>query len=256
MGQSHRSTPQHRDVLVDSTPVFFRGHQPSARVATVGINPSVREFFARGGEELTGTRRRFETLSSLRVDSMGDATDAMMEQIQQRCLEYFEVNPYMKWFIPIEAMIHAITGASYFDGSACHLDLVQWATKPLWGQLDRHVREELLSADRAFVAAQLGSGSLDVIYLNGRTVCDAVSGFVPLSSRAARFRGEGTQRHFFRGVHGRALVVGCSSNIQEERLRTADRQDFLAWIVDECRRDLEALRSGSTGARSEPASSP
>ena len=243
VGQGFRFTPEHLSVLPGSTPVLFRGHQPTAHVATVGINPSVREFFTRGGEELDRNSRRFETLSSLGIRSMADATENEMARIQQRCLEYFEVNPYMEWFTPIEGMIHAITGASYFDGSACHLDLVQWATTPLWGRLETTVRRELLSTGRALVEAQLQNRLLDVIYLNGKTVCDAISGVVPLSSRTARFRGEGSQRRFFRGVHGGALVVGCSSNIQEERLRTADRQDFMAWIVDECQRDLAILRS-------------
>ncbi len=241
---------RHPAILPGSTPVLLRGRQPEARVTTVGINPSIREFLTRGGEELTGGLRRFETLSSLGIASMADATDSMFERIHQRCLEYFQVNPYMEWFSPMEELVRVLAGASYFDGSACHLDLVPWATKPLWGGLDAPSRARLLAAGRPVVAGQLTNVALDVIYLNGRTVCDAVGGFIPLTSRTARFRGEGAQRSFFSGRHHRAFVVGCSSNLQEERLRTADREDFMTWVIDECQRDLHVLRSQSPGAES------
>ena len=224
-----------------STPVNFRGPLPTARVASIGINPSVREFLSRDGRELTGTQRRFESLSSLGITSMAHAPAPILDRIRRRCLEYFSADPYMEWFGPMEDVIHALTGASYFDGSACHMDLVQWATRPLWGQLDHTSRRRLLAEGRPILAEQLDNDALEIIYLNGRTVCDAVGEFVPLTSRIARFRDTGARRTFFCGVHRQARVVGCSSNIQEERLRTADREPFMAWIIDECRRDLAEL---------------
>ncbi len=231
--------------LTNSTPVASRGHQLTARVVSVGINPSIREFYSRNGSELDGDERRFETLRSLGVTSLGDLTHALDARIQQRCRSYFENNPYMSWFAPMELLIRGITGASFFDGSAYHLDLVHWATDPLWGRLSRETRRELLLRDRPAVLDQLDNPSLEIIYLNGKTVCDEVSGFVALSSRSAQFRGQGSQRRFYRGHHGDAMVIGCSSNIQEERLKTADRDHFMQWIMAECGNDLQALQHGS-----------
>src|SRR4051812_46832848 len=51
--------------VVGSLPVLFFGDLFSARVATVGLNPSDQEFLDRSGEELEGTSRRFESLRSL-----------------------------------------------------------------------------------------------------------------------------------------------------------------------------------------------
>lgn len=231
--------------LALSTPVLFRGHQPTARVASVGINPSIREFYSRSGSELTGDKRRFETTSSLEVESMSDVTETMEARMRQRCLSYFRCNPYMDWFAPMEQLIRGITGCSFFDGSAYHLDLVHWATDPLWGRLGKEVQRDLLLRDRPAVVEQLGSPSLEIIYLNGKTVCDEVGNFVALSSRPARFLGQGPQRRFHRGRHGKAMVIGSSSNIQEERLKTADRAGFIKWIMSESRSDLEALASFS-----------
>lgn len=230
-------------ILGNSTPVVFRGHQGSARVVSVGINPSVREFRSRSGGELDGHSRRFETLSSLGVTSMNAVTEDMDDRIHRRCLDYFQRNPYLEWFAPMEHLIHGITGASFFDGSAYHLDLVHWPTDPLWGQLGKEVRQELLNQDRTEVMNQLRSPALEVIYLNGKTVCDEVGGFLRLTSRPAKFRERGSTRRFHCGRHGNAMVVGCSSNIQEERVKSDDRADFMDWIVAECRKDLKALRA-------------
>lgn len=213
-------------------------------MASVGINPSIREFLSRGGEELVGERRRFETLTSLGITSMAEATAPMLERIRQRSLHYFEANPYTEWFTPMESIVRAIGGASYFDGTACHLDLVPWATRPLWGQLEKDARAQLLAAARPLVVQQLSNDALDIVYLNGRTVCEEVGSFIPLTSRVVQFRGRGPRRRFFRGSHHQSLVVGCSSNLQEERLRTADREDFMAWVIAECRRDLRELQTG------------
>ncbi len=229
--------------LANSTPVVFRGQQPTARVVTVGINPSIREFYSRNGSELDGDQRRFETLTSLGAGSMSDVTKAMDARIRRRCLDYFEDNPYLDWFAPMELLVQKITGASLFDGSAYHLDLVHWATDPLWGRLGSPTRRELLLRDRPAVVEQLENPSLEIIYLNGKTVCEEVSGFVALSSRPAQFHGQGSQRRFYSGRHGNAKVIGCSSNIQEERLKTADRAGFMHWITAECRSDLTVLRS-------------
>lgn len=230
------------NILVGSTPVTLRGHQGRARVVSVGINPSIREFYSRNGVELDGDKRRFETLLSLGVQSTAEVTEAMDARIRQRCLDYFESNPYMDWFAPMEHLIRGITGASFFDGSAYHLDLVHRATDPSWGRLDKEVRQEHLTHDRPAVVEQLDSKSLDVIYLNGKTVCEEVGGFIRLSRRTVRFREQGSRRWFYRGWHGEAMVVGCFSNIQEERLKTAERADFMEWIVAQCRSDLDALR--------------
>ncbi|MGO1385047.1 MAG: hypothetical protein ACTHWA_11110 [Arachnia sp.] len=209
----------------------------------MGINPSIREFYTRSGRELDGDARRFETLASLGVASLSDLDDGMASRIRERCLAYFERNPYMEWFAPMEHLLAGLTGASFFDGTAYHFDLVHKATDPLWGRLTTASRQALLRRDHPSVLNQLGNPSLEIVYLNGKTVCEEVSRFIPLNNRFAQFRGQGPRRSFHSGRHGDAMVIGCSSNIQEERLKTVDRDDFMAWIVTECRRDLEALHN-------------
>jgi hypothetical protein len=59
---------------------------------------------------------------------------------------------------------------SYLDGSACHLDLVQWATKPAQGELPALVWERLVEQDREFLQWQLGNSNVTVVLLNGASV--------------------------------------------------------------------------------------
>ena len=57
------------NVIPWSSPVISFGDLSRARVATLGLNPSNREFVDDAGIELDGPSRRFPTLRSLKLDS-------------------------------------------------------------------------------------------------------------------------------------------------------------------------------------------
>lgn len=230
-------------VVPDSTPVPFFGNQPTARVATVGINPSSREFATDQGVELDGPRRRFETRASLGVAPDEELSDDHVAAIYQRCLSYFEDTSvaYWHWFEKLEQIIQPLTEASFLDGTACHLDLVQWATKPVWnGITDRQVRAALAERDFEFLLGQLSAPHLEIAYLNGSQVHKVLSTLIPLETRKETFR-PGVTRSFYRGRYAGTAIVGCSSFIQNEHIRREEKQDFFAWVVSECRKDLDDL---------------
>jgi len=56
---------------------------------------------------------------------------------------------------------------SFLNGTACHLDLVQWATKPAQGELRADVWQRLVDKDRKFLAWQLGQTRASTILVNG-----------------------------------------------------------------------------------------
>jgi hypothetical protein len=127
-----------------STPVLSFGNASHAAVATLGLNPSRQEFLDRNGRELGDTARRFETLASLGAPTLDSAPEAMVHRVVNACNGYFEGNPYRGWFDQLEAVLQSVR-ASYYDGTACHLDLVQWATDPVWSKLPSAVRNRLLA---------------------------------------------------------------------------------------------------------------
>lgn len=117
-----------------ATPVIAFGDPRTARVATIGINPSAREF-VENGRLLAGSARRLATLPSLGAERLDELTDAQAEEVLQECASYFSRNPYRQWFDQLDGLIGVACDASYYAGSACHLDLVPWATDPVWGRV-------------------------------------------------------------------------------------------------------------------------
>lgn len=161
-------------VVPDSTPVVAFGDVRSATVATLGLNPSRNEFQDRQGNLLSGARQRLETLSSLGISSLVDASDDKVAQVFQSCNSYFANQPYWTWFGQLEPMLNAIN-TSYKTGTACHLDLVQWATNPVWARIPSQVvREQLIRADTIFLQQQLQSERIQVLLLNGKSVIQAL----------------------------------------------------------------------------------
>ena len=159
------------DVLPWGSPVLAFGDLATARVATVGVNPSDREFVDRSGQELKGRRRRFHTLHSLGIESWAEADARHMRMILDTYRSYFFRNPYDSWFRRLDFVI-AGTGASYYDpaGLACHLDLVPYATERKWSELGAHQRTLLLELSRDVLGNLLRNSPVDVLVLNGNSV--------------------------------------------------------------------------------------
>jgi hypothetical protein len=160
--------PANCKIIERTTPIISFGDVAHARVATLGLNPSRREFYEHGSE-LDGPKRRFETLDSLGVPSLVDASGEHLERVIGRCYSYFHGYPYRDWFDQLEAVLRPI-GVSYYDQSACHLDLSQWATDPTWGRLSSNVQATLMAEDAPFLRRQLEHEHIELLLINGNGV--------------------------------------------------------------------------------------
>jgi hypothetical protein len=164
-----RAPPPVDFVVRGSTPVIAFGNARRARVATLGLNPSRVEFLAKNGQLLTGGNRRLENYESLGSADLSSAPSDIISKIADGCDQYFCKRPYKRWFNQLLPMLEVFK-SSYYDGSACHLDLVQWATDPVWGKLDRPSQDELISDDIEFLRSQLQSEKLETLLINGASV--------------------------------------------------------------------------------------
>ena len=162
--------PADSHVVPCSTPVVAFGNARTATVATLGLNPSSLEFLDRNGLELVGSARRLATHQSLGVSDLANAPAYVIEQVLHDCDSYFQRKPY-HWFDDLEQVLQGCK-ASYYDGSACHLDLVQWATKPTWGNLSKELKDNLIDADAGFLRQQLTNESVKLLMANGKSVID------------------------------------------------------------------------------------
>jgi hypothetical protein len=165
-----RSAPKDCNVVQNSTPVVSFGDFRKARVATLGINPSDREFLDTHGRLLVSDEQRLPTTISIGTATTSNLSDEQVQEMLDGCSNYFHRNPYMAWFGHLEKVLQPGLGASYRDGSACHLDLVQWATKPKWSSLDKQTQNVLLEDGTEHLRNQLLNEKISLVVVNGASV--------------------------------------------------------------------------------------
>jgi len=213
-------------------PVLSFGDLSTSRVATMGLNPSNREFVDECGNELEGGARRFHTLNSLGISSWADADARHLRLILQSCSEYFLGNPYDTWFKKLDRVVQG-TDASFYDPSrtACHLDLIPYATSRKWTELTVAQRSALLEMAADTLGLLLRDSPVRVLILNGQTVVDEFQEIAGISLDKQLMSDWTLPRSFGRDVSGYAysgwvntlsgiplmhdvLVLGYNHNLQ------------------------------------------
>jgi len=193
-------------IVTGSTPVVSFGNAQKATIATLGLNPSRLEFQC--------DNRRLATHESLGTSDLANAPIETIGQVLEDCNRYFERNPY-RWFDSFMPILKAC-GKSFYNGTACHLDLVQWATNPVWSKLPNEAKKQLLADDAAFLAEQLQNENLQLLLVNGRRVFrelrqslmrDVVE-LPPISGLGH------VDTRLFAGKIGRVQVFAWSTNLQ------------------------------------------
>jgi hypothetical protein len=167
-----------------ASPVVSFGNPFASKVATLGLNPSNLEFVDSVGKQLLEPNNRFESLSSLRATSWSDVAELGAQRILQSCEDYFFRNPYDHWFKRLDRIL-VETGASYYSRigeSACHLDLVPFATANKWSALTRDQRARLIELGVPSLARTLSASDVRVLVLNGSTVVREFGRLMPPGS--------------------------------------------------------------------------
>jgi len=171
----------HSGVISWGCPVPVFGNLGKSSVATLGINPSNLEFVDEDGNELSGQFRRFHTLQSLVLPSWGCVDATHLRVILESFDEYFNRNPYDRWFKRLDEVLSG-AGVSFYDKQsdvlpifasnklACHLDLVPYATKGKWTELTPHQREILLRFGGNCLGQLLRDSAVEYVICNGRSV--------------------------------------------------------------------------------------
>jgi len=172
--RASKSMPSDLNVVAGSTPVVSFGNPANAKVATLGINPSSSEFsYGKDQPLLSKEEKRLVDLDVLKIKDARSLTLAESERVIEGCNDYFKSEKHYEWFQKLEEIVLSPAGYTYYgdNASACHLDLVQWATDPVWSRIaSAAVREKLLRDDKEFLRFQLTNYRFDFVYLNGGTV--------------------------------------------------------------------------------------
>jgi hypothetical protein len=230
-----RPMPTGLSVLPNSLPVVSFGDPNLATVATLSLNPSWIEFQSKSGAWLRGVDRRLASLISLGADDPKELDDQQVAQAVAESNAYFRGgNWYKAWFHWLESLVAGSGAGSYLDGSACHLDLVQWATKPAQGKLPSAVWSRLVDDDHDFLRWQLAASNVSVVLMNGAATVTWVENAGLLSGIEfddvgyARKYGVGTLR-MSRGVAEGVLFLGWNKPLAGA-ISSDGRTQLATWV--------------------------
>lgn len=242
-------------VIPWASPIPVFGDVTRAELATVGLNPSNREFVNPLGDELEGAARRFHTLTSLRLSNWSEADSRHISLMLESCILYFSRNPYDTWFRRLDDVV-AQTSFSLYNTGACHLDLIPYATSEKWTDLSTQQRSTLLVATADALALLLADSRIRVLVLNGKTV---VRNFEEMTGSKLheremprwclpRKQGQPVSGFSYRGVIESlagiwfaepVLVLGYNHNIQSSYGVTTKVINAISrWVADEVRQHL------------------
>lgn len=241
---------QELSVIPWAAPVLSFGSPSRSKIATLGLNPSNREFVDTAGNELDGCNRRFHTLKSLGLRRWPDAKVEHLKQIQESCDNYFERNPYDGWFKALNQLILGVNSSYYgMFSDACHLDLVPYATSCKWVELTTSQRNCLLKSGGDALGLLLRESSIEALVLNGQSVIENLQAVSQCVFKREAVPDWTLPRHSSQGVKGYAYtgkicqisgiglgreisILGYSHNIQSSfgvttKVKTAIQQ----WIT-------------------------
>lgn len=191
-------------------------------MASLGFNPSRLEFLAQDGTELSGEKRRLESLTSVGEPDLRRASTDSVYRVVAACDNYFLRRPYRRWFDPLENILSSL-GVSYYDRSACHLDLVQWATDPVWAKLSPN-RKQLLETDIPFLRRQLLEANLKLLLLNGSGIARAYKAFFRVDLNESKVPNTRITLYDWRDARG-LRILGWSINLQSSwGVKTTEKQ--------------------------------
>lgn len=233
-----------------ASPVMMFGSLLKSRVATLGLNPSNLEFEAAGGNPLRTPLNRFETLSTLRLKSWKRAKKDDLDRIWDACECYFDRRPYDGWFKPLDKVISGLD-VSYYDNtsSACHLDLVPFATATKWSGLDARSRTQLMAIGMPTLVQLIRVSDVRVLVLNGASVVRAFEYLIGKPLNKSEMPGWSLRRGDEYSVKGYSylshissisglklgrnlLVLGYNHNIQSSfGVSAAVVQEIRKWVA-------------------------
>jgi hypothetical protein len=193
------------DVIGWGCPIPAFGDLATSQVATVGLNPSNREFVGDLGDELEGTSRRFHTLNSLGIGSWSEADAGHLSLILESCRGYFLGNPYDRWFRRLDQVVSGANASFYSTScSACHLDLIPYATVRKWTDLTAQQRSSLLAVAADTLGLLLRDSPVRILILNGRSVVEQLQDLCGISLERQQMPSWSLPRQ------GKADVVGIA----------------------------------------------
>ena len=224
-------------VIPLTTPVVSFGNFTTARIATLGINPSSKEFLA-GKKLRSSQKKRLVDFESLGKKNESNLTSEEANEVWRGCKEYFSgKNAYWSWFKHFDEILTRID-SGYRSGLSAHLDLSPWATSPIWNKMTASQKSALVNQDPGFLTWQLKESPIRTIIFNGTSVrkaLESTKGFHLQVDRTFEYtaggKGQASKFYFGDGPTGE-LILGWTLNIPSLRVNPAERKNVMKQIGD------------------------
>jgi phage-related protein len=231
------SPPSGVGVIPFTTPVVSFGDFTTSRIATIGINPSSKEFLA-GKKLRSNQKKRLADFETLGKKGESNFTPEEAKQIWTGCKNYFSgKNAYWSWFKHFDEILTRID-SGYRSGLSAHLDLSPWATSPIWNKMTPSEQNALINHDKDFLTWQLKESPIRTIIFNGNTVrkaLDASMGFHLKVDRTFEYtagqKNQVSKFYYGDGPTGE-LVLGWTLNIPSLRMNPEERKNVMKQISD------------------------
>jgi hypothetical protein len=231
-----------RDILTKAVPIPYFGNYKKAKICTIGINPSNKEFYS--GHPCSGLTasdsKRIEKILFYYIHYFDDVTKG--DEIGKQYQKYFGSSQKIQsnWFNKFGDLFdelhknHAKPQYSYkalktnrlvYESNCVHIDLAQWATNKKWRNLSALVQAEHLLDNASTFRKLLKCGTLlrvapfEVIFLDGITAVlefYRMSG-VQLDTRHTTYtttKGAAVGLDIYHGKYRNAKVVGWNRPLQ------------------------------------------
>lgn len=248
-------------VITWGSPVLSFGNPHTSKIATLGLNPSNKEFLDNNGNELDGEKRRFHTLRSLGLSEWSHANTNHLNMIVETFQNYFNRNPYDGWFRRLDYLISGTAISYYFPSSeACHLDLIPYATSDKWINITSEHRTYLLELVGDTLGALLNESSIQILILNGQSVIENIEKISEVNFKKIKMSDwtlprkdkEGVAGYSYTGIinnlgdvelERKIYVLGYNHNIQSSFGVTNDVQNSIRnWITKKVKEILYEAR--------------
>lgn len=209
-------------IIKDYTPILYFGELLNSKIATIGLNPSDKEYYDSEGKPYN----RFLNKQDFQINLWNEISNDEIIKIKTSFDYYFKHNPYKNWFNRLDDLLVDESYSYYFPfNNLVHFDIIPVATKNKWGRLSSLDKDFLIGQFGNYLEYLISESNVEICILNGQSVVDNFMKIFNLSLRQTHFEEWDiiTKKKLVRG-HGykailknkdkRILVLGFNHNIQ------------------------------------------
>ena len=209
-------------IIKDYTPILYFGELLNSKIATIGLNPSDKEYYDSEGKPYN----RFLNKQDFQIDLWNEISNDEIIKIKTSFDYYFKHNPYKNWFNRLDDLLVDENYSYYFPfNNLVHFDIIPVATKDKWGRLSSLNKDFLISEFGSYLEYLISESNVEICILNGQSVVDNFMKIFNLPLHQEHFEEWDiiTKKKLVRGYGYKAilkkkdkgiLVLGFNHNIQ------------------------------------------